>query len=184
MSQKTPLYKDYTTYNEVKLVRGGKSYFDLLEDLINKAIHLIFFQTYIFDEGATGTRLAAALSRAARRGVKVYILLDGYASQGLSEEFLQQWRSWGVSFRWFDPLLRSRHFYFGRRLHHKVLSIDGLHGLVGGINISDRYNDFPGQEAWLDWAVHVQGEAVHDLHAICARRAERTQTSSRRPRWT
>ena len=171
MSRPSPNITGYSTNNEVKLIKGGKSYFDLLESLIEGSQHLIFFQMYIFDEGTTGTKVAAALSRAATRGVRVYVLLDGYASQGLSDNFLDRWRTSGVYFRWFEPLLRSRYFYFGRRLHHKVLVVDGQHGLVGGINISDRYNDSPDHVAWLDWAIHIEGEAVQELHDICSRRA-------------
>ncbi|HRI79957.1 MAG TPA: phospholipase D-like domain-containing protein, partial [Cyclobacteriaceae bacterium] len=152
-------------------IHGGRPYFELLEALVEGARQQIFFQTYIFDAGTTGVRVAAALSRAASRGVQVYILLDGYASQSLPDEIIQHWREAGIHFRWFEPLLRSKYFYFGRRLHHKVLVVDGAHGLVGGINISDRYNDLPDHPAWLDWAVHVRGEVVSDLHALCARRA-------------
>ena len=172
MSTAKPLAASYTSSNQVKLVPGGKPYFDKLEELVDNAKHLIFLQTYIFDEGITGTSVGAALSRAAQRGVKVYVLLDGYASQGLSKEFLQAWREAGVYFRWFEPLMRSRRFYVGRRLHHKLVVVDGRYGLVGGVNVSDRYNDLPGQVAWLDWAVCIEGEAVHTLHSICARRAE------------
>ena len=171
MSRRANANTGYSTNNEVTLVKGGKDYFDLLESLIDGSQYLLFFQMYIFDEGTTGLRVAAALSRAASRGVKVYVLLDGYASQGLSDEFLERWRTSGVFFRWFEPLLRSKYFYFGRRLHHKVIVADGRHGLVGGINISDRYNDAPDHVAWLDWAVHLQGDAVHELHDICSRRA-------------
>jgi cardiolipin synthase len=72
-----------------------------------------------------------------------------------------------IQFRHFEPLLKSEKFYFGRRLHHKVLVVDGIYALVGGINISDRYNDTPGNSAWLDWAVMVNGEAAYELHKIC-----------------
>ncbi len=168
---------DYSSYNQVALIRGGHAYFELLETLVNEAREVIFLQTYIFDEDFTGKKVAASLSRASKRGVKVYVLLDGYASQHLSTGFLESWKLDGVFFRWFEPLLRSRHFYFGRRLHHKVLVVDGVHGLVGGVNISDKYNDLPGNVAWLDWAIHVQGESVNELQAICAGRALRGRFS-------
>jgi cardiolipin synthase len=57
----------FSTYNQLTLVHGGKPYFQLLEELIEGAAHQILFQTYIFDAGNTGKRVAAALSRAARR---------------------------------------------------------------------------------------------------------------------
>ena len=173
----------YSNNNQLALVHGGKPYFELLEALIENAVHEILFQTYIFDGGNTGLRVAAALSRAARRGVKVYVLLDGYASQGLPNEIISHWREAGVYFRWFEPLLRSKYFYFGRRLHHKALVVDKCHGLVGGINISDKYNDKPGHPAWLDWAIHMQGEVVLELHTLCAQRAiSRKRLSLKKPK--
>lgn len=45
--------------------------------------------------------------------------------------------------------------------------IDNRHALVGGINISDRYNDLPGHPAWLDFALHVEGEIVQQLCELC-----------------
>src|SRR6478736_7047325 len=105
---------DYFTHNHVRLVRGGKEYFDLLLQVISEAKTTIHFQTYIFDEDETGTPVANALKTAAQRGVQVFLLLDGYASQNLSVEFIKSLTDSGIRFRWFEPLLRSKNFYFGR----------------------------------------------------------------------
>lgn len=159
----------YTARNVVQLVRGGKEYFRLLEELVNKASHSFHLQTYIYDEDETGLRVADALMQAAARGVKVYLLVDGYASQGLSKNFIANLKSAGVNFRWFAPILKSRHFYFGRRLHHKIAVADASHSLIGGVNISNKYNDMDGVPAWLDWAVLSHGEVSALLHRICVR---------------
>ncbi len=161
--------KLYTAYNSIQLVRGGKDYFHLLEEIINKARHTFHLQTYIYDGDETGTRVATALKNAAFRGVKVYLLVDGYASQDLSKDFIADLRSSGVEFRWFEPILKSRHFYFGRRLHIKLAVADGCYSLVGGINISNKYNDMPEIPAWLDWAVLSKGEVSAQLHSIAVR---------------
>jgi cardiolipin synthase len=158
----------YTTHNSITLIRGGKEYFDLLEELINNAEHTLHLQVYIFDEDDTGLRIATALINAAKRKVKVYVLVDGYASQHLSKKFIGELKEGGIHFRWFEPVFRSRHFYFGRRLHHKVAVADACFALVTGINISDSYNDTD-EPAWLDWAVHVHGEVAIQLHKICVR---------------
>ena len=160
----------YISNNDVKLIEGGRAYFDLLDKMIHKAKHSIHFQVYIFDEDETGKRVAHALQEAARRTVKVYLLLDGYASKNLSGEFIQDLNDAGVNVRRFEPLLRSKNFYFGRRLHHKVVVVDSFHCLVGGLNISDRYNDTPENEAWLDWALFAEGEVGEMLARICIRR--------------
>jgi cardiolipin synthase A/B len=153
--------------NRVALVNGGRGYFDLLLHLIDTARQSIHLQTYIFEEDETGMQVAQALINAAQRNVAVYLLADGYASQSLSARFISQLKEAGVHFRFFEPLFKSRRFYVGRRLHHKVMVADAAHALVGGINISNRYNDRPGKPAWLDFALHVHGPVVVQLCVLC-----------------
>ncbi len=159
--------KGYTTHNKVRLVRGGAEYFTLLEQLIDEARYSIHLQVYIFTEDITGNTIAEALIRAAERKVKVYFIIDGYASPKISDELYVRFEQAGVRFRRFEPLFKNRYFYFGRRLHHKVFVSDGCNAMVAGINISDRYNDLPGQPAWFDVALFVHGDAAHELEAIC-----------------
>ena len=153
--------------NKVRLVRGGSDYFGVLEKLISTAEESIHLQTYIFEDDDTGRFVANALIAAAKRNVHVYLLADGYASQDLPEEFIDELTTAGVHFRYFAPLFKSRNFYFGRRLHSKVLVVDTTTALVGGVNITDRYNDMPGRPAWLDFALLVNGPAATDAHKLC-----------------
>ena len=157
----------YIENNKVQLVRGGKDFFTMLSQLINQATTSIHFHIYIFDEDETGRRVANDLMAAAKRGVGVYLLVDGFASRSLSAAFINELRTAGVYFRFFEPLLKSEHFYFGRRLHHKAIVVDGWYSLVGGINISNRYNDIDGEPAWLDWALYTEGPASFELFKVC-----------------
>ncbi len=157
----------YKTLNRVTLLRGGKLYFDQLIKMIDDARETIHLQVYILDGDETGSMVADALKRAAGRGVEVFMLVDGYASQGLSDEFITALKDAGIHFRFFEPLLKSRNFYFGRRLHHKVVVTDARYSMVGGLNISNRYNDMPGESAWMDWGVFGEGEVATDLFRIC-----------------
>lgn len=156
--------------NKAQLIRGGHDYFHLLEKLIDGAEQTIHLQTYIFDDDSTGTIISEALLRAARRGVKVFVLLDAYGSQGLSDDIVDRWKAAGIFVRKFRTLLKTKRFYLGRRLHHKVFIADGCKATVGGINISDRYNDMPEQRAWLDWALFVEGDVVGALEDVCKKR--------------
>jgi cardiolipin synthase len=151
----------------VTLVRGGRKYFDLLIKMLDGARDSIHLQVYILNNDETGKTVIAALERAAARGVLVYVMVDGYASQSLPREVIHQVREAGVNFRFFEPILKSHNFYFGRRLHHKVVVADEKCGMVGGLNIADRYNDMPGIEAWMDWGVFVEGEVAAQLFNIC-----------------
>lgn len=158
---------DYSFENRIKLVKGGREYFDLLKELVGKATHSIHLQFYIFLGDETGIPVMETLKEAASRGVAVHLHLDGYASQKLSKKYVADLRDSGVSVKWFEPLFRSKHFYFGRRLHHKVVVVDGLYSLVGGINISNRYNDMPDEPAWLDMALYCEGETSYSLYKKC-----------------
>lgn len=157
----------YSRKNHLKIVRGGREYFDLLIELINKAEKDIHLQTYIFDDDITGTRVAEALKGAAARKVQVYLLADGYASQVMTKKFIRELRDSGVKFRYFEPLLRSKNFYFGRRMHHKIFVADARFALIGGVNVSDRYNDVGDTPAWLDLAVFIEGEVAQQLCVLC-----------------
>lgn len=159
----------FTQHNKVKLIRGGADYFSQIEYIIDRSTYSLHLQTYIFDEDETGTRVAEALIRAAGRGVLVYVLLDGYASQNLSKNFIQRLQQAGTHFAFFEPLLKSQSFYLGRRLHHKVIVADAHLCMAAGINISNRYNDMGSAAAWLDWAVYAEGEVAGQLHNVCNR---------------
>ncbi len=164
------------------LLDTGTAYFERMEALIDAAQSSVHLQVYIFANDATGTRIGAALVRAAQRGVQVFLLTDGYASQDLSEALVEELRAAGGHFRWFEPLLRSRRFYIGRRLHQKVLVVDHRRALVSGRNVADRYNDIEGRPAWLDMALEVEGEVALDLARSCCRVWNGTLPLARRTR--
>ncbi|MET0637903.1 MAG: phospholipase D-like domain-containing protein [Chitinophagaceae bacterium] len=159
----------YAQASNVRLVRAGTEYFDCAHSMIRNARSVIHLQTYIYEEDHTGQVIAQALADAVKRGVSVYLLVDGYASRTLSKSFLRQLDMDGINFRFFAPLFRNTNFYVGRRLHHKILVADVDEALVGGVNISDRYNDLPGQPAWLDFALYTKGAIVSELYTLCCK---------------
>ncbi len=167
MSSDKKINSYYTTRNKVKLIRGGNEYFTQLLLLINSAQHSIHLQIYIYHDDETGLMIGEAMMNAAKRNVQVYFIADGYASRAMSKSFITRLQNAGIHFKYFEPFFKSKHFYFGRRLHRKVFIADGKHALVGGMNITNRYNDMPGTPAWLDFAMYVQGEAAVQLFQVC-----------------
>ena len=161
------LSTDYTYRNQVRLVKGGYEYFEVLVDMINRATRTIHLQTYIYEDDITGRHVTNSLKEAAARGVQVFMLVDAYASRALGTEFAAEMQKAGIRFRTFEPFFRRRNFYFGRRLHHKIVVCDERYSLVGGVNISDRYNDLPDEPAWLDWALFSEGEVSFELYKVC-----------------
>ncbi len=159
--------KGYLPGHSLQLFRGGKTYFNRLTALIGEAKESIFLLTYIFADDSTGQEVANALKAAARRGVKVSMMVDGYASQSLPAAFIRELEEAGIRFRYFEPLFKSRTYYFGRRMHQKVVVMDARVALVAGMNIADRYNDTPSGPAWLDFGLEVQGPVALELCRFC-----------------
>lgn len=153
--------------NKVRLIEGGKAYFELLLHLIEQAKESIHLQTYILNDDETGALITDALKAAVKRNVPVHLLADGYASQKLADQFIVSLRDAGINFRFFEPFFKNKNFYFGRRMHHKIFVADSRFALTGGINISDNYNDLPEKMAWLDFALYTEGEIAKDLCVLC-----------------
>ena len=155
---------------KIKLLRSGSVFFQELERQIDSAKVEIHFQVYIFEDDATGHRIADALLRAASRGVKIYLLLDAFGSSLFPEKRLNELKEAGVQIKFFGPILRGGRLHIGRRLHRKVIVFDRERAIVAGLNISNNYNDINDSKAWLDFAVIVEGAIVMKLYAVCLQR--------------
>ncbi len=160
----------YMKRNSVDFIQSGSYYFDTLEKLILSARYEVHIQTYIFASDTTGKKIADALIKVARQGVRVYILADAYGSQNLSSALIKSLTDEGINFRKYGVLYSHGTFHIGRRLHHKVTMIDGHTSIVGGINISDNYNKINNQSPWLDFAIIIRGEINRKLLLICRKR--------------
>lgn len=157
--------------NQIALLRNGTEYFPQLCAEIDAARHSVYLETYIFAADATGRLVADALRRAAARGVKVHVVLDGYGSAELPQHWVEELRAAGVGVLWFRreispfTLQRNRHRRL-RRMHRKMAAMDGEVAFVGGINI---INDIPKHgdlsSPQLDYAVRVQGSVAGEIHA-------------------
>jgi cardiolipin synthase A/B len=149
----------FVTGNQIKLLRNGAEYFPALETAIAGAEREVYLQTYIYAADATGARIGNALKQAAQRGVEVNLLLDGFGSKELTKAYIQELERAGVRVVFYRPQISPWTFKRKRlrRLHRKVVVIDGMVGFVGGINIIDD-NDVPDQIApRIDYAVRVEG---------------------------
>ncbi|HUO43321.1 MAG TPA: cardiolipin synthase ClsB [Burkholderiales bacterium] len=157
--------------NRIQLLRNGAEYFPALIAACNAAADEIHLQTYIFAEDSSGQAVAKALMQAARRGVAVHLLLDGFGSKDLSAGFLRGMQQAGVQVLNYRPQLAVWRFRRTqlRRLHHKVAVVDGSVAFVGGINVIDDM-DTPGQiPPRFDYAVMVEGPLLSAIHRVVTR---------------
>jgi cardiolipin synthase A/B len=168
------LEPDYSQGNDLLLLSGGLEFFPELEAQIDLAQSEVFLETYIFENDASGQRIASALSRAALRGVAVHLVVDGFGSKGLHKDFTDLFASACVQWQVFRPekrfatLDRQRL----RRLHRKLALIDGAVAFVGGINVLDDFYD-PNHGVLLqprfDFAVRIRGPLVASIHLAVSR---------------
>lgn len=159
--------QNINTIKNVEPVHSGEDYFFRLQKIIKEAVSEIHLQTYIFENDATGIKIAECLKEAAIRKVNVYVLLDGYGSKALPEKFTNDLLQHGIQFRFFSPFFSTNSFFIGRRLHHKVVVADGKIVLIGGINIAHKYYGTQTEEPWLDYAVQIEGEIAEPLQELC-----------------
>ncbi len=153
--------------NSVKLLVNGEEFYPRVFEAIGQAREEILLETFIIFDDKVGQQLQQALIDAAQRGVRVEVAVDGYGTADLSDEFIAAMTTVGISFHVFDPqprLVGMRTNLF-RRLHRKIVVIDGELAFIGGINYgADHLGDY-GPMAKQDYAVEVTGPVVALVHA-------------------
>ncbi|MDO7869512.1 phospholipase D-like domain-containing protein [Nocardioides jiangxiensis] len=140
---------------------------DLYEDMlaaIDSAERQILFETYIWKDDEIGQRFKQALVRAARRGVAVHVIYDGFANLVVPPSFKRfptsikvlRYPVYNAGLRFFD----LRHY---GRDHRKILVVDDAVGFVGGYNIGSAY-----ATEWRDTHCRITGPGVWDLQRTFA----------------
>ena len=162
---------DFLPGNQVTLFQSGAAYFPALEAAVDRARKDIYLQTYIFQDDATGRRIAEALRRAVQRGVRVFLLIDGYGSKDLPKTMLERLRTDGVRALVYRPQISPWTFRRNRlrRMHRKVAVVDREIAFVGGINIIDDVETTADLPPRYDFAVAVEGPLVEVIR-LSARR--------------
>jgi cardiolipin synthase len=156
--------------HDIRLLRSGVALFPALIDAFDQAQHEVLLETYIFDFAGAGGEIAHALVRAAQRGVRVCVVVDGVGTGALAPEWSQRFQQAGVQCRVYSPLagvgfwLPSR----WRRLHRKLCVVDRAVAFCGGINLLDDFIDPNVPEGLaqprLDYGVSLRGPLVAHVH--------------------
>lgn len=155
-----------TDLHDMRLLTGGVDLFAAMVEAVDAAQHEVLLETYIFDFAGAGAEVARALMRAAQRGVRVCVVVDGVGTGQLPALWAGQFMQTGVQVHVFAPAvglgfwLPSR----WRRLHRKLCVVDNTVAFCGGINILDDYLD-PHVDGLLksprlDYAVSMRGPLV------------------------
>ena len=175
--------KQVSQWQRSVLYVNANDWFERLLDRIGSARDSIVFEYYIFEADSLGMRFVAALVAAARRGVRVRVMMDGVGSADSSDLLSEHLHGHGVEVRIYHPLpwlansfRWSRHrggwAYLGllsilninRRNHRKLCVIDAETAWIGSFNISAKHlPKDAGGEGWRDYGVELNGERVSSL---------------------
>jgi cardiolipin synthase len=156
-SARTPPIRAEIAGNRLELIETGQERFRLLLDLIAAAESSIRMLMYMFNPDRDGDAVRDALTEAARRGVKVSLLIDGFGSAA-TPEFFDALGQAGGHHCVFNPSWGRRYLL---RNHQKLIVIDERTVLIGGANIDATYLDDRSAKHWRDLWLRLDGpEAV------------------------
>jgi len=165
--------------NRLTLLTEGPDRLASLLALIGGARHSLRMLYYIYVDDAAGAAVRTALIAAARRGVKVSLIVDGLGSEAAAQNrFFDPLSAAGVELCRFVPRWGRRYLL---RNHQKLALADAESDapsvLIGGFNIEDSYFGTRADGAWRDLGMLIEGPAAgriagyYDALARWAKRA-------------
>ncbi|MDR2131738.1 MAG: cardiolipin synthase [Clostridiales Family XIII bacterium] len=156
-----------TQDNRLSIITDGVHMLDSLIGDIENARNAINVEYYIIKNDDAGRSLLDALTRKARQGLEVRLLIDAIGGRQFNESHLAEFKAAGGRFAFFFPpkfKIFSRKWNY--RNHRKIVVIDGGIGYLGGFNIGNEYLGRVKKFGyWRDTHLRVMGSAVHDMNA-------------------
>ena len=156
--------------NSVELLIDAAAHFEAWLAAIGGARQRVLLENYIIRDDAVGRAFRDALVECARRGVWMAVIYDWLGCQGQSRDsFWAPLRAAGGQVRVFNPPRIGQSFGWISRDHRKLLVVDGVHGFLSGVCISQKWLGDPSRQVppWRDTGVALRGPAVVELeHAF------------------
>ncbi len=144
--------------------------------LVDGARRSLDLQYYAVHADASTEVLLGRIRDAARRGVRVRILLDDFNSVGQDAQVLRLAFEPNIEVRLFNPVPGPRNSVLARiltslydierlqkRMHNKLFIADNAWGITGGRNLGDRYFGSGEKQNFVDLDVLAAGRIVRDM---------------------
>ncbi len=139
--------------SRLELIESGEARLRVLLALIAGAEQSIKMLMYMFSADRVGEAVRDALVEAARRGVEVRVLIDGFGSDAPTDFFTPLDQAGGEQCV-FNPSYGRRYLL---RNHQKLVVIDDRVVIVGGANIDETYLSDRGVDHWRDLWLRLEG---------------------------
>jgi cardiolipin synthase len=159
----------FTEGNELTVLRNGDRIFPAMLRAIDQARLSVDLMTYVYWKGDIATRFAETLSAAAKRGVRVRLLIDAVGGLQIEKGLVDRMDQAGVHVEWFRKPWLNSPLKQNHRCHRKVLVVDEEIAFTGGVGIAEEWcGDARHEGEWRDTHVQVRGPAVDGLRAAFA----------------
>ncbi|WP_028240621.1 phospholipase D-like domain-containing protein [Stutzerimonas azotifigens] len=162
-----PVYP-WRSGNRFRLLVDGPQYFPVMTDAVRAARQRVDIELYLVEDGYCADHMVEVLSDAARRGVQVRCLLDGFGCLNLSDGKRDLLKEAGVELRIYNPLSWRLRFRNLHRDHRKILLVDGRVCFVGGTGVTDQFWNPQEKDGafWHEAMVEIQGPVLQDWQEL------------------
>lgn len=141
----------FTSGNSVEVLRNGNEIFPSMLEAIAAAERTIDFVTFVYWTGEIAERMAEALARSSRSGVRVRAVLDAFGSSPMDQRLVDKMTAAGVAIERFRPIVRWKFWEADHRTHRKILVIDDRIAFTGGVGIAEEWEgDARSPAEWRD----------------------------------
>ena len=156
---------EHLSWNDCNLLTNGEEKFPEIIRTLEGAKLFIHIEYYNWENDTRGNQIKDVLLKKAAAGVKIRVIFDDYASRKIKTNIIRELKRGGIET---SPAIKLGLVRFAVRMNHrdhrKIIIVDGQAGFVGGINISDRYdNSIDTDLFWRDTHVKITGPAVLNL---------------------
>ena len=155
-----------TANDSIEIITDGKEMFERLCSDIENAQYTIKLCYFIVKDDFVGRRLIELLTKKAKEGVKVRLLMDALGSRSIGYTDLKEFKKAGGKYAFFfKPLIRHMYFRINYRNHRKLAIIDNEIGYIGGFNIAREYLGYKKKFGyWRDTQLIIRGNALTTLN--------------------
>jgi putative cardiolipin synthase len=154
-----PYRKKSNAAHDMRIINSGSAALYARIDLIRRAKKTIELETFIFNKDASGKIILKELMDAAKRGVKVRVLVDKAINNIKLNNFdAQELKRAGVELRFYNNASVLNVSTVQYRNHRKLLIADDKEVITGGRNIADEYFDMSDKFNFLDRDTIIAGE--------------------------
>lgn len=159
-----PFYAEQASVNEITLLNRPEESLEARLDMIARAEKSIDVEYYIYDLDEAGKLMTLELIKAAKRGVKVRMLLDYFlAGKSFDKYLAREVAKYGMEVKYYNNASIIRISTVQFRNHRKLLSVDDKEAITGGRNIGNHYFNLSDDINYDDRDILLKGPIVQTL---------------------